>query len=220
MRETKILLEKFQQHANPEQAISMEKYMKNHFAFLGIKTPKRKEILKDFFKETDIAKKPFSKDFVEDLWRQEEREYHYAALSYCQKYAKTFQLGMVPFFEELITTNSWWDTVDTIAPHLIGEIARRDTSVIEEFMDKWVTSDNIWLRRTAILFQLKYKANTNPDLLYRYCLLNADSKEFFIQKAMGWALREYSKTNPESVRDFIHSHSLPKLTVREGSKYI
>ncbi|KQL50339.1 DNA alkylation repair protein [Heyndrickxia shackletonii] len=220
MQEIKILVDKFEKHADPEQAIPMASYMKNHLPFLGIKTPERNQLLKEFFSETEINKMPFSPDFVKQLWSFKEREYHYAALSYCQKYKKVFTSEHIPFFQKLITTNSWWDTVDTIAPHIIGEIASRFLKIIPQYIDNWATDENMWLKRSAILFQLKYKSNTNADLLYRYCLVNADSKEFFIQKAIGWALREYSKTNPESVRNFIQSHTLPELSIREGSKYI
>lgn len=220
MQEIKILVDMFEKHADPEKAIPMANYMKNHFPFLGIKTPERNQLLKEFFQETAINKKPFSQDFVEQLWSFKEREYHYAALHYCQKYKKGFTNEDIPFFQKLITTNSWWDTVDTIAPHIIGEIAGRFPTVIPQYIDLWSTNENIWLRRSAILFQLKYKSKTNADLLYHYCLANADTKEFFTQKAIGWALREFSKTNPDSVRTFIQSNALPKLSVREGSKYI
>jgi 3-methyladenine DNA glycosylase AlkD len=219
-QEFTTLVNMFQKHANPEQAIPMENYMKNHFKFLGIKTPERNQILRDFFNKTEIIKHPFSQQFAEKLWSNEEREFHYAALSYCQKYIKTFDKDHLPFFKKLITTNSWWDTVDTIAPNFIGNIASRYPEVISQHIDEWATDENMWLRRTAILFQLKYKIMTDADLLYRYCLLNAESKEFFIQKAIGWALREYSKTNPESVREFIQTNTLAKLSIREGSKYI
>ena len=122
--------------------------------------------------------------------------------------------------EQLITKKSWWDTVDMLAQKQVGWIAKNHPEVIEETIEKWSVSDHLWLRRSAILFQLKYKENTNEELLYRYIIINAESEDFFIQKAIGWALREYSKTNPQSVRDFIANHQLAKLSVREGSKYI
>lgn len=122
--------------------------------------------------------------------------------------------------EELITSKSWWDTVDTLAQKAVGKIARSFPDVIEENIEFWNDSDHLWLQRSAILFQLKYKEQTNEDLLYRYIITHSQSKEFFIQKAIGWALREYSKTNPDSVRQFMEKHPLSKLSVREGSKYI
>ncbi|MFL6556402.1 MAG: DNA alkylation repair protein, partial [Bacillus sp. (in: firmicutes)] len=113
-----------------------------------------------------------------------------------------------------------WDTVDAIAPKPVGKIAERFPELVAETIDGWAINDYLWLRRAAILFQLKYKQNTNEELLYQYIRQNADSKEFFIQKAIGWALREYSKTNPASVKKFIDGTQLAPLSIREGSKYL
>lgn len=122
--------------------------------------------------------------------------------------------------EKLITTKSWWDTVDVLAPHPVGKIAQETPSVIDERIEGWAYGDHLWLRRSSILYQLRYKEETDKTRLYRYIVANAESQEFFIQKAIGWALREYSKTNPQSVREFINENKLPKLSIREGSKYI
>jgi 3-methyladenine DNA glycosylase AlkD len=209
----------FEKNRNEENAGPMEKYMKDHFPFLGIKSPLRKELEKQFFKETEIYKVPFNSDFVTGLWEKDEREYHYTAITYIGKFIKKLPKDVVSLFEELITTKSWWDSVDSIAP-LVGELARKYPEIIEETIDGWAVDDNFWLRRSAILFQLKFKQQTNEDLLYDYIGKNADSKEFFIQKAIGWALREYSKTNPVSVKAFIEGNKLAPLSVREGSKYV
>ncbi len=214
-----VLIKLYENHRNEENAGPMRKYMKEHFPFLGIKSPLRKELERQFFKETAILKAPFSKDFVLDLWEKDEREYQYTAITYIGKYHKILPKDVIPFLEELITTKSWWDSVDSLAP-LVGEIVKRYPEVIEETINQWAVHDNMWLRRTAILFQLKYKEQTNENLLYQYILKNADSKEFFIQKAIGWALREYSKTNSESVKTFIEGNQLARLSVREGGKYL
>lgn len=218
-KEVEILAALYEENRNEENAGPMKKYMKDHFPFLGIKSPLRKELEKQFFKETEILKVPFNKDFVMGLWEKDEREYHYAAITYTGKFIKKLPKDLIPFLEMLITAKSWWDSVDSIAP-LVGELARRYPEVIEETIDGWSVDDNFWLRRTAILFQLKYKQQTNESLLYDYIVKNADSKEFFIQKAIGWALREYSKTNPVSVKAFIEGNQLAPLSVREGSKYL
>jgi 3-methyladenine DNA glycosylase AlkD len=209
----------YEEHRNEENAGPMKKYMKDHFPFLGIKSPLRKELEKQFFKETGILKEDFNKDFVIGLWEKDEREYQYTAITYMGKFIKKLPKDIFPFLERLITTKSWWDSVDSIAP-LVGELAQKYPEVIEETIDSWSVDDNFWLRRSAILFQLKYKQQTNEDLLYDYIVKNADSKEFFIQKAIGWALREYSKTNPVSVKTFIKGNKLAPLSVREGSKYV
>ena len=215
-----VLTKLFEENRNEDNAGPMQNYMKGHFSFLGIKSPLRKELEKKFFQETGLLLEPFNKEFIEELWNEEEREYQYTALTYMEKSLKKLQKSDLPFMEWLITTKSWWDTVDAIAPKPVGNIAEKFPDVIEETVDGWAIHENIWLRRAAILFQLKYKEKTNEDLLYRYIMKNAERKEFFIQKAIGWALREYSKSNPASVEKFIEEHKLTPLSVREGSKYL
>jgi 3-methyladenine DNA glycosylase AlkD len=209
----------FEEHRNDDNAGPMKKYMKDHFPFLGIKSPLRKELEKQFFKETGILKEEFNKDIVEGLWDKDEREYQYTAITYIGKFIKKMSKDTILLLERLITTKSWWDSVDSIAPQ-VGELARKYPELVEENINHWSKHDNFWLRRASILFQLKYKNETNEALLYEYMVKNADSKEFFIQKAIGWALREYSKTNPESVKAFIEGNQLAPLSIREGSKYL
>ncbi|MCM3567117.1 DNA alkylation repair protein [Neobacillus mesonae] len=214
-----ILTRLFQERQNPVNADQMEKYMKNHFPFFGIKSPERKEIEKQFFQETEILKEPFNQDFILELWEQAEREYQYTALAYIEKSLKRLGKKDLALMETLITKKSWWDTVDPLASKPVGKIAQVYPEAASETIDAWAEHDDMWLRRTAILFQLKYKQKTNEEKLFQYIRLNAGSKEFFIQKAIGWALREYSKTNPMSVKAFIEGNTLARLSVREGSKY-
>ena len=214
------LVDLFEQNRNPENAVPMENYMKNHFPFLGIKSPERKVLMKQFFEESGILKQDFQPDFVLALWEMEEREYQNAAMDYLERFLKKLEKQHLSFIEHLIVTKSWWDTVDFLAAKPVGTIASKYPEVIAETIEGWAYGDHLWLQRSAILFQLKFKERTDEKLLYRYILQNKDSKEFFIQKAIGWALREYSKTNPASVKAFIESNTLPKLSVREGSKYI
>ncbi|MCQ6280309.1 DNA alkylation repair protein [Bacillus sp. EB600] len=214
------LIQLFEENRNEVQVGPMEKYMKNQFPFLGIKKPLRSELQKQFFKKTGVLNEPFNHEFVLALWQKDEREYQYAALSYIEKSLKKLQKQDLALMETLITTKSWWDTVDTLAAKPVGTIAQQFPEVIEEHFDKWITAEDIWLRRTALLFQLKYKQSTNEHLLYEYILKNAERKEFFIQKAIGWVLREYSKTNPASVKEFLQNHQVSRLSYREGSKYL
>lgn len=210
----------FNEHEDKENAFHMEKYMRNKFPFLGIKTPLRRKLMQQFLKESGIRKEKFQRTFVRSLWKLKEREYQYAALDYIGVSLEKLDKSGISLMEELITSKSWWDTVDMLAQKAVGKIARSFPDVIEENIEFWNDSDHLWLQRSAILFQLKYKEQTNEDLLYRYIITHSQSKEFFIQKAIGWALREYSKTNPDSVRQFMEKHPLSKLSVREGSKYI
>lgn len=215
-----LLTSLFKDHRNEENSEPMKKYMKDHFLFLGIKSPLRKELERQFFNMTGIVKEPFSTEFVLGLWEKDEREFQYTALVYIEKSLNKLQKSDLEFMEGLITTKSWWDTVDTLASKPVGEIVQRYPDVIAVTLDGWSCHDNLWLRRAALLFQLKYKKQTNEAILYQYIRQNADSKEFFIQKAIGWALREYSKTNPNSVKQFIAENRLAPLSVREGSKYL
>jgi 3-methyladenine DNA glycosylase AlkD len=215
-----FLKSQFENHRNDLHAGPMKKYMRDLFPFLGIKKPERNVLLKQFYQQTGILKEPFQQDFVIRLWGQAEREYQYAALDYIEKSLKKLRKEELPLMESLITTKSWWDTVDAIAPKSVGTIAEVHLEVIQETIEEWAYGEHLWLRRAAILFQLKYKEQTDEALLYRYIEHNAESKEFFIQKAIGWVLREYSKTNPQSVKRFIETHPLSALSVREGSKYL
>ena len=215
-----LLVHLFEANRNKENAIPMQKYMKNHFPFLGIKTPKRRELMKQFFQESGILKEGLQTNFIEALWKLEEREYQYAALDYIERSIKKLDKSHLPLFEKLITTKSWWDSVDALAPKPVGTIAASFPEIIPQTIEGWAYENHLWLNRAAILFQLKYKEKTDENLLYRYILQNKESKEFFIQKAIGWALREYSKTNPESVKQFIEANKLPNLSIREGSKYL
>ncbi|WP_096185941.1 DNA alkylation repair protein [Evansella halocellulosilytica] len=217
----KNLRERLENEANRETAIPMEKYMKNHFQFLGIKSPQLKGQLKQFFNETDILKvEPFPIQVINQLWELPEREYQYAALNILHRRRKELHRDHIRLLEKLITTKSWWDTVDTLASNIVGPLFLRERELIETYILSWQTSENMWLRRTAILHQLKYKEMTNADRLFQIIRLNRHDKEFFIQKAIGWALREYSKTNPASVEAFIKSEDLSKLSIREGMKHL
>jgi 3-methyladenine DNA glycosylase AlkD len=220
MQEWQSLLIILREHAQADLAKQMEGYMKNKFRFLGIQSPLRRSLSLPLLKEWGMYKLPIQVDFVRLLWDQEEREFQNVALDYLAKHVKQLEAEHIELLRELIISKSWWDTVDGIAIGLVGNLASRYPELIAQFLDPWSTDENMWLRRTAVLFQLHYKTRTDEQRLYEYIRLNAHSKEFFIQKAIGWALREYSKTNASSVRQFIQSHSLAKLSVREGSKYI
>ncbi|MGL5346819.1 MAG: DNA alkylation repair protein [Peptostreptococcaceae bacterium] len=209
----------FKANGNKENAISMEKYMKENFKFLGIRNPLRKELQKEYIKE--ISKENcIDYDLVNNLWQQEEREFQYLALDYLVKNKKKLNKEDIILLEQMIVTKSWWDSIDTISPNLVGELCKRYPELIDEYIMRWSIDDNIWLKRAAILFQLKYKKDLDTNLLEKIILNNNESKEFFINKAIGWILREYSKTNPQWVKEFIQNNKLTNLSVREGSKYI
>ena len=213
------IINKFKENKNEENAQAMKKYMKDKFEFLGIKSPLRKELQREFLKGID-KKTPIDKSLVQALWKEDAREYQYLVLDYLVKEKKKLQKEDITFLEELITTKSWWDSVDLIASHLVGEICKMYPELVYEYIFKWSIDENMWLRRTSILYQLKYKENLDIKILEKVIKANANDKEFFIRKAIGWALREYSKTNKEWVEKFINDNELSPLSIKEASKYI
>jgi 3-methyladenine DNA glycosylase AlkD len=213
------LIESFYEHKNAEQARMMSAYMKNNFPFLGIPKPRRAELQKEFL---GLAKKQIEVDWAWALmlWDLPEREFQYLAVEYLRVLNNILQKSDIDRIKTLIITKSWWDTVDSLAENITGVLCAKDTELIQSHLISWAKSDNIWLVRIAILFQLKYKDKTDAPLLAQIIDQNSDSKEFFVAKAIGWALREYSKTNKEWVRSFLQSHNLQPLSVREAVKYL
>ncbi|MBS4179557.1 DNA alkylation repair protein [Lederbergia citrea] len=216
----KSLVSIFEEHRNPENAVAMERYMKGLFPFIGIRAPDRKRISADWLKSIGLIRSENLRPFITKLWELPEREYQYIALDYLIKKKKHLVEADIDLLEYLIVTKSWWDTVDLIASHLVGSLFLTYPHFIKERGEKWLHSENIWLKRTMLLFQLKYKEQTNEQLLFSYIEQTSHIKEFFIQKAIGWSLREYAKTNPDAVIHFIESHDLSNLATREGLKHI
>ena len=214
------LLSDFKSNSNEVNRLAMEKYMKNKFSYFGIKSPQRKEITRVFFKQYDYPAKSDIDECVLFLWEQSQRELQYVAMELFAKFIKKSEKEYIELVEKLIITKSWWDTVDYIASNLAGVLLRNYPELKSEYIPKWLNSDNMWLQRTTLLFQLKYKQETDNELLFSLIRKLSSSKEFFIQKAIGWALREYSKTNPVIVKEFIKSNKLARLSEREGMKII
>jgi 3-methyladenine DNA glycosylase AlkD len=216
---TKELYDNFRLNQNEMNRPSMERYMKNHFRFLGIKTPERRQLIKDVVQQHGL---PNDLSILKEIWDLEEREFQYVALDLLSKEYKKAEKERIQFYEQLITDKSWWDTVDTIAGSLISLHFLRFPDLIHDYTGKWIQSENMWLQRAAILHQLKFKQQTDEERLFKYIKIVSSSKEFFIQKAIGWALREYSKINPTSVKDFVtkNENILAPLSKREALKRI
>ena len=159
-------------------------------------------------------------EIIREIWILPQREYQYFAMELLEKYVKRSDETIVPLLEYMILTKSWWDTVDKIASHLVGGFFRQHKECIESYTEKWMYYGTMWLQRTALLFQLRYKKETDTDLLYSYIQALASSQEFFIQKAIGWALREYSKSDPEAVYNFVNKVTLAPLSRREALRLI
>lgn len=210
----------FKPYADKSKALAMKKYLRGNFEFFGIQTPLRRELTRGFLKSHGLPAISDLHKIVIELWEAPERELQLTAMDICEKLAKKTNEDHILTLEYMLTHKQWWDTVDLTAANLAGKYFRHYPEKISSFIPKWQHSDDFWLNRSAILFQLKYKNETNTELLEVTILPHLASKEFFIQKAIGWALREYSKTNPEWVRKFIHNNRLANLSVREGSKYL
>ncbi len=213
------IIDIFKENRNEENAVYMKKYMKDKFDFLGIKSSKRKELQKEFFKDID-KKSPIDKTLVNNLWSENYREYQYLAIDYLIKKKKKLAKEDILFIKELITNKSWWDSVDLIASHLLGEICKLYPELVDEYIIDWSKDENLWIRRSTILYQLKYKENVDTNILERVIRNNKEDNDFFIRKAIGWMLREYSKTNKEWVKVFISKNELSKLSIKEASKYL
>ena len=213
------LYEEMIQHKNKEQARQMSKYMLNKFEYIGIKTPERREIFKNFFKEYKNEEK-IDWEFVNNCWENKYREFQYVAADYLKNMKDKLTIDDIPKLKQFILKKSWWDTIDNL-DMTIGALALKDSNV-NKILLEWSLDENIWLRRIAIDHQLLRKEKTNTELLEKILKNNLGQTEFFINKAIGWALRDYSKTNPKWVKNFIEKNKekMAKLSIKEASKYL
>lgn len=209
----------FEQNKNEEKAVCMAKYMRNLFKFYGLPTPERKKVYKDFLKEERKKGVP-DWDFLNKCYGDEHREFQYLVCDYLTALNDYLDFSDIKNIENYIKSKQWWDTIDFL-DRVIGNIGLKDKRV-DALMLKWSKDDDFWLRRTAIDHQLCRKEKTNTLLLEQIIKNNLGSNEFFINKAIGWSLRDYSKTDPEWVRAFINKYkdAMNSLSIREASKYI
>lgn len=217
LRELKNL---FEENADAEKAKGMADYMKNRFKFLGLPRPIRDFIQKELF----AVYKPETAEELEfvirKLWQMPFREYHYVACDLLAKNKKMVKDLSVDFFEYLIETNSWWDSVDTICSKVIGPYYEFHKGDYLTELKSWYLSADFWKRRACIIFQLNYKENTDLKWLTDRIMENSMSKEFFLQKAIGWALRQYSRTNSQWVISFVEEHELMPLSKKEALRLL
>ena len=214
------LISSFNLAANPNNAVGQKAYMRNQFDFLGISSPKRKEIQKPFLVKKYLPPKSIMPVIAKELWQMPQREFQYFTQEFVRRYQKEVELKDIALFEYMITHKSWWDTVDFIAQKLVGNYMLMFPQQRIPVTDRWIASDNIWLQRTAILFQLKYKTDTDTELLASIIKRLNQTQEFFLNKAIGWVLREYGKTNPQWVIDFTQHTFLHPLSQREALRII
>ena len=211
----------FQDHTNPDDAFHMKKYMKDQFEFYGIKATQRRQLLKQAMTLHKDEITTHVRSLAHELFAQPERELHHCGMELFEKILRRSYLKEdIDHIEKLITTNSWWDTVDFISKQILGTYLMMYPEERQHVIPRFSEADNIWLNRSTILFQLAYKEKTDENLLFKQCKRHKESEEFFIRKAIGWALREYGKTSPKAVLNFVNSTTLKPLSRREAIRNI
>lgn len=210
----------FRGAADPERAAAMSAYMRGRFPFLGIQRPERARLERPLvaglrMPEDDLARA------VDALWALPEREFQYLGCVLLERHATGLTAGFIGAVERCITAKSWWDTVDHLAARVVGPMVRAHPD-LREVMDDWAGRGDVWPARTAIIHQLGFRDATDADRLFGYCALRAGDGDFFIRKGIGWALRQYARTDPEAVRAFVAAHRdvLSPLSVREATKHL
>lgn len=215
------LIDSLTKKSDPSRALEMAAYMKNRFVFLGVCAPDRRAFQNDWMKKYASELASNYRMIVEELYEQDYRELHQAGIDVFIKFSKGKMVeNDIELIRHLLVTHSWWDSVDTVSKCILGGFLKQFPTKIQEVIEVHSTDENMWLNRSAILFQLGYKEKTNFELLKALCIQHKHSNEFFIQKAIGWALREYSKVDGQAVLNFVNSTPLKPLSQREAIRLI
>jgi 3-methyladenine DNA glycosylase AlkD len=215
-----LIVSAFSKKADPLKAVEMRNYMRGKFEFLGIQKPTRSMIQKELLQTYGIPTISVVEELTGLLWKTDEREFQYAALDLMSIHAKKLPLSFIKTLEYLILTKSWWDTVDLLSSKLAGNWCLSFPEREEEIINHWINHENLWLNRSALLYQLSFKDKTDSARLFFLITKKIGSKEFFIQKAIGWSLRQYARTSPEKVLEFVNQVQLQPLSKREALKHI
>jgi len=208
--------------ANGDQLIAKgaKAYLLNQFEFYGIKTPLRRQICKAFYKTHPIKDHTELSKLIKECFNEPQRELHYFAIELLGHYKKIWSIKTIPLIEWMITHQSWWDSVDSTNTHVISKFFLLHPEHIEAYTSKWNQSNNKWLIRMSILFQLTYKTKTDTNLLSKYIENSQLHEDFFVRKAIGWALRAYAYTNKKWVIQFVKAHPLlNNLSKKEALKH-
>ncbi len=207
--------------ADPERAEGMAAYLKTDMAFYGVTSPIRRQIMNQlgqFAPETNAE----YRSQVMGLWERPHREEKYLAIDWAKRHRPFITFENVDLYERMVAEGAWWDLVDDMAANLVGTVVRTDLDRMRGVLERWLTGDDLWLRRAVIICQLKSKDETDAALLFDACERTAHETDFFIRKAIGWALRQHSRVDPDAVREFVERHldELSGLSVREATKYL
>lgn len=212
------LKQDFEQAADPSQAAAMSTYMRELFPFYGVMKPERSALSKAVYKKL-INAKIDPVEVAHWCWEQPQREWQYVGMEFLEKGRKIVDAnGFLAHCEQWITQKSWWDTVDFLASHTVGDYLAENPELRDLWIADWRNSDNFWKVRTCLLFQLRYGVRTDQHLLFSLCAQHAHWEEFFIRKAIGWALRQYAYSNPNAVIEFVEETPLSNLSKREALK--
>ncbi|MHC5374128.1 DNA alkylation repair protein [Enterococcus sp. LJL120] len=212
-------MEKLVFETDETQALPMAKYMKNLFPFAGVAAPKRKKLEGPFLKASKKLTNQELLILIAETYRQEEREYQYYAIDLALANLKRLTVADLKTLLPLLAEKTWWDSIDAWRK-VYGDLGKANLAELELIFSWFYKHENFWYRRVGINLQLLYKGQTNLTLLTQAILADQATDEFFIQKAIGWSLRDLSKTNPQWVRNFLTEQQLSPLAVREGSKYL
>ena len=213
------LEKQFRKNANKTKAAGAKAYLLHQFEFYGLQAPERRKICKLYLQDNPVPTMQEVEKIVKEAWQLAEREWQYFAIELLAHYKKQWKPPVIILMEYCITHKSWWDTVDAIADGWAGEYFKLFPLQTVTVTGRWNLSENMWLQRCSLLFQKKYKHNTDTELLSQYIRHLSSSKEFFIRKAIGWMLREYAKTNPGWVKRFVETNDLSPLSRREALKH-
>lgn len=216
------IISAFEQRSNRDNAEKMAAYMRNKFEFYGIKADERKALQKHFFARMNRKYDASNRwELVREMWEKPQREWVYFAVDWTKTFPpKTLRPEDIHEIHFLLTNHSWWDSVDLLASNILGEYNRQFPENQALWLDDWRESDNFWLRRSCLIHQLKYKNETDFNLLKSLIRENQHDPEFFIQKAIGWALRQYGKYQPEVVKAFVETENITGLAKREALKLL
>jgi 3-methyladenine DNA glycosylase AlkD len=206
--------------ANPTDAPAMQAYLKTDMPFYGVKTPPRRVMVRDLGKAFLPATQADYDKKIKALWALPHREEKYLAIGLARRWKAFIQPEAMPLYEKMIREGGWWDLVDDIAKNLVGKLVWDHPKTFWPLMEKWIHDDDLWIRRTAVLCQLAFKERTEKERLFDFCLDRAHEKDFFMRKAIGWALRQYSYADPKAVRAFVQKHEkkLSPLSRKEALK--
>ena len=220
-RMEEAIVEMFSAHRDPSRAEGMSAYMKHRFPFLGISSPERRRLAQMALAGMPRPEERDLGDFARGCWNRPEREYQYAAIDQLRRATKRLSEEFLTELRWMIITKPWWDSCDPLSGTVVGGILRRFPESAP-VMEEWISHENLWLRRAALLHQLKWKEDCDQERLFRFCLLTMDEKDFFIRKAIGWALRQHARIAPREVGAFLveHRERLSGLSFREAAKHL